>query len=198
MRVPLVRRRKLLGLGPWLLGFLLSFWLAGGAAAQGIELSQLEAARRDGALTLEFAVRITLPRAVEEALHRGVPAYFTAEAELKRNRWYWRDESVSKVSRNWRVAYQPLTGNWRVGLGALNQTYPTLPDAVAAVSRSAGWKIADLSQIDPGSRYYVEFNFRLDTSQLPGPMQIGLGGPGEWAIGAERVLRLEREAPAGK
>ncbi len=190
MQVPLVRRRKLLGLGlGWLCGLLL---LAGTAQGQGIELSQLEASRRDGALTLEFAVRITLPRAVEEALHRGVPAYFVAEAELKRNRWYWRDESVSRVVRNWRVAYQPLTGNWRVGLGALNQTYASLPDAVAAVSRSAGWKIADLSQIDAGSRYYVEFNFRLDTSQLPGPMQIGIGAPAEWAIGAERVLRLEK------
>ncbi len=191
MQVPLVRRRKLLGLGLWLLCCV----FAAPVQAQGIELSQLEATRRDGALTLEFAVRITLPRAVEEALHRGVPAYFVAEAELKRNRWYWRDELVSRVVRNWRIAYQPLTGNWRVGLGALNQTYASLPEAVAAVSRSAGWKIADLSQIDAGSRYYVEFNFRLDTSQLPGPMQIGLGPPAEWAIGAERVLRLEREAP---
>jgi Domain of unknown function (DUF4390) len=194
MQAPLVRRRKLLGL---VLG-LLCCLSASLAQAQGIELAQLEAARNEGALTLEFAVRITLPKAVEEALHRGVPAYFVAEAQLKRNRWYWRDEVVSRVARNWRIAYQPLTSNWRVGLGALNQSYPTLPDAVAAVSRSAGWKIADLAQIDAGSRYYVEFNFRLDTSQLPGPMQIGLGGPGDWAIGAERVLRLEPEAGAAK
>ncbi len=166
--------------------------LALGAQAQGIELAQLQTARRDGELTLEFAARITLPKAVEEAMHRGVPVYFVAEATLRRYRWYWRDERVARVSRSWRVAFQPLTSSWRVGLGALNQSYPTLPDAIAAVSRSAGWKIADLSQIDPGSRYYVEFNFRLDTSQLPGPMQIGLGGPGEWAIGAERVLRLEK------
>jgi hypothetical protein len=103
---------------------------------------------------------------------------------------------VARVARTWRIAYQPLTSSWRVGLGGLYQTYPTLPDAIAAVSRSPGWKIADLAQLDPDSRYELEFGFKLDTTQLPGPMQIGLGGQGEWAIGAERVLRIEREPPA--
>jgi len=189
MQVPLVRRRMLQGLVLLLLWAGLLF--SGAARAQGIELSQLETARRDGALTLEFAARITLPRAVEEALHGGVPVYFVAEAELKRSRWYWRDERVAHVVRTWRVAYQPLTATWRVGLGGLNQTYQTLAEAIAAVSRSAGWKIIDLSQLDPGSRYYLEFGYRLDTSQLPMPMQFGLGGPSEWSIGAERVLKLD-------
>ena len=190
MPSPLVRRRLLQGLG------LLLLWVGLGPAAalaQGIELAQLQMARRDGALTLEFAARITLPKAVEEALHGGVPVYFVAEADLKRSRWYWRDERVARVVRSWRVAYQPLTATWRVGLGGLNQSYPTLPDAIAAVSRSAGWKIADIAQLDPDARYYLEFNFRLDTSQLPMPMQFGLGGPSDWSIGAERVLRLEKE-----
>ncbi len=193
MHEPRVRRRLLQGLAGLLL--LAAGWLA---QAQGIELAQLQTARRDGELTLEFAARITLPKAVEEALHRGVPVYFVAEAELRRRRWYWRDERVARVSRTWRIAYQPLTSTWRVGLGGLNQSMPTLPDAIAAVSRAAGWKIADLSQIDPDSRYELEFDFRLDTSQLPGPMQIGLGGQGEWSIGVERVLRLEREPPAAR
>lgn len=178
------------------LGLLLLWgWLlAGTVRAQGIELTQLQAGRSEGALTLEFAARIVLPRAVEEALHGGVPVYFVAQAELKRSRWYWRDERVARVTRTWRVAYQPLTANWRVGLGGLNQVYPTLPDAMAAVSRIAGWKVADMTQMDADSHYYLEFSYRLDTSQLPMPMQFGLGAPvgsGEWSIGAERTLRVE-------
>ena len=186
----LVRRRLLQGLG---LLLLLGAFLCGSAQAQAIELSTLQTSRREAALTLEFAVRIALPKTVEDALHRGVPVYFVAEAELKRNRWYWRDERVARVQRVWRVAYQPLTGFWRVGLGGLNQTYPTLPDAMAAVTRSAGWKVADAAQLDPDSRYYLEFSYRLDNSQLPSPMQIGLGGQAEWTIGVERTLRVERE-----
>jgi hypothetical protein len=86
---------------------------------------------------------------VEEALQRGVPVYFVAEASVLRSRWYWRDERVARVQRTWRLAFQPLTGTWRVGLGGLSQTYATLDEALAAVARIAGWKLAELSQLDP-------------------------------------------------
>lgn len=190
MRLPPVRRRLLQGLGLWLvLGWMA---LAGVAAnAQGVELIQLQSGRNEGALTLEFAARVTLPKAVEDAMMRGVPVYFVAQATLRRDRWYWRDERIARVSRNWRVVYQALTSSWRVGLGGLNQTYPTLAEAMAAVTRSAGWRIADLSQLESGKDYYIEFSWRLDTSQLPSPMQIGLGGQADWAIGAERELPVE-------
>ena len=190
MRFPPVRRHVLQGLG---LLLMLGWLWACPAAAQPIELAQLQTSRREGALTLEFATRITLPKAVEEALQHGVPVYFVAEAQLKRLRWYWRDERVARVSRQWRIAYQPLTSTWRVGLGGLNQSHATLDDALASVTRSAGWKIADLAQLDPDSRYYLEFSYRLDTSQLPSPMQIGLGGQGDWTIGVERTLRVGAE-----
>ncbi len=159
--------------------------------SQPVELATLHLERADGALNLEFAVRINLPRAVDEALRRGVPLYFVAEAQLYRNRWYWRDERVSRISRSWRVAYQPLTNTWRVGLGGFNQTHATLAESLAAVSRSSGWKIAELSQLESDKSYYVDFRFRLDTSQLPGPMQFGLGGQSEWAVEASRVLKVE-------
>jgi hypothetical protein len=148
-------------------------------------------ARSEGALNLEFSARVNLPKAVEDALLRGVPIYFVAEAQLFRNRWYWRDDRVARVSRSWRVAFQPLTGAWKLSLGGLNQTYASLAETLAAASRSASWRLVELSQIDPDNRYYVEFSYRLDTSQLPGPMQFGLGAGGEWAIGVNRVLKVD-------
>ena len=176
---------------------LLAWWavMAAPALAQGVELATLATSRSEGALSLEFVARVTLPKAVEDALQRGVPIYFVAEARLLRNRWYWRDERISRVSRQWRIAYQPLTGAWRVGLGGLNQTYASLAEALAIASRSAGWKLADLTALDPDNSYYVEFSYRLDTSQLPGPMQFGLGGQGDWAVGTSRTLRVDLSGP---
>lgn len=182
------RRRGLLFGGPALLmGPALSL----PAAAQGVELATLATSVNDGEVQLEFAVRLDLPRGVEDALQRGVPVYFVAEAQLMRNRWYWLDERVARVSRQWRIAYQPLTGAWRVGFAGFNQSLPSLAEALAAVSRGAGWKLAEAAQLEPRSSYRVEFSYRLDTTQLPGPLQFGLGGPGEWALGVERSLRLE-------
>jgi len=191
MHLSLVRHRFLQGLQ--LLLVLACVW-SGTAHGQGVELAALQTSQSDGALNLEFAARVTLPGAVEEALQRGVPLYFVAEARLLRSRWYWRDERVARVSRTWRIVYQPLTGTWRVGLGGLHQTHATLAEALSAASSSAGWKLADLSRIERDSSYTIEFSYRLDTTQLPGPMQFGLGGlggTGEWAVGVERVLRFE-------
>ena len=191
---PPVRRRIPPGLAARLL---LACWLwvlALAAAAQGVELASLSARRADGALELEFSARVTLPKAVEDALWRGVPLYFVAEATLLRSRWYWRDERVARVTRSWRVAYQPLTRTWRVGLGGLNQSFGSLGDTLAAASSSSGWRLADLATLGTDKGWYVEFDYRLDTSQLPGPMQFGLGGlgqSGEWTVRVERVLRLD-------
>lgn len=160
-------------------------------ARAAVELMSLRVQRAEGALALEFATRVNLPRAVEDALQRGVPIYFVAQATLLRTRWYWRDERVARVGRTWRLAYQPLTGNWRVGLGGLNQTHATLAEAMTVVTRIANWRLAELSQLDPDSRYTVDFSWRLDTSQLPSPMLIDLVGGSEFSLGVERSLRVE-------
>jgi Domain of unknown function (DUF4390) len=171
-------------------GCVATLWLCF-AQAQGVELDTLRLQRSDTALTLDFAARVTLTRAVEDALQRGVPVYFVAQAEVFRPRWYWRDQSVSRVARSWRLVYQPLTSNWRVSLGGLNQSYTSLPEALTAISRVSGWKLAELAQLDGDKSAYVEFSYRLDHAQLPSPMQIGMGGPAGWTLGVERVLRLE-------
>jgi hypothetical protein len=161
------------------------------AQAQGVELLTLQATRAEGAVNLEFSARVALPRAVDDALQKGVPLYFVAEATLLRNRWYWRDERVARLSRSWRLAFQPLTGAWRVSLGGLHQTYASLDEALGAVSRSGGWKLIDADRLERDGSYYVEFSYRLDSSQLPGPMQFGLGGGGDWAVGVSRTLRID-------
>ena len=192
MHLPPARRHFMQGLLQ-VLAMLLAFSF-GLARSQGVELGTLQVQRVEGTLNLEFNARVTLTRAVEEALQRGVPIYFVAEAQLLRNRWYWRDERVTRLSRQWRVAYQPLTSTWRVSLGGLYQTFPSLGEALATASRTSAWKLADVAQLDPDKSYYLEFSYKLDTSQLPGPMQFGLGGQGEWAVGASRTLKVDLSA----
>jgi hypothetical protein len=172
----------------WLLA-LLGALLPAGARADQPEFSEFEIAHNEEGVTLNFALRFDLPRGVEDALSKGVPLYFVAEAEVFRDRWYWRDKRVNKVSRVWRVAFQPLTRKYRVTFGGLNQNFDALGDALATVRRVSGWKIAEAGQIDDG-RHYVEFSYRLDTTLLPRPMQIGIGGQPEWTLLVEKVQRF--------
>ena len=176
-------------------GCVAAAWLCmvmlGAALAQGVELPTLKTNRQDGVLTLDFTAQVSLTRAVEDALQRGVPVYFVAQAEVFRPRWYWRDQSVARVARSWRLVYQPLTSTWRVSLGGLNQSYASLPEALVAISRVSGWKLMELAQLEGDKSAYLEFSYRLDHAQLPSPMQIGLGGPAGWTLGVERSLRLD-------
>jgi hypothetical protein len=158
-----------------------------------VELTHLALQKLDPGLTLDFNVRVTLPRVVEDALQRGVPLYFETEAAVYRPRWYWRDERVARQSRQWRLSYQPLTENYRVSLGALHTSYPTLAEALGSMTRIARWRIADANDIDPEARHTIDFRFRLDMSQLPRPFQIGAVGQAEWVILAVRNQRIVLE-----
>jgi hypothetical protein len=180
------------GWGAWLAAFFalwLVLWAPLPARAEQPEFTEFEITRNDEGVILNFALRFELPRGVEDALTKGVPLYFVAEAEVFGDRWYWRDRKINKASRVWRVAFQPLTRKYRVSFGGLNQSFDSLNDALASVRRVSGWKIAEPAQIDDG-RHYVEFTYRLDTTLLPRPMQIGIGGQPEWTLLVEKSQRF--------
>lgn len=178
--------------------------LCGSLARAGAELEQLRVERVDSSLLLHASLKLELSGAVEEALLKGVPVHFVAEAELMRDRWYWYDRKLTQVSRYYRLAYQPLTLQWRVqvsaepiGTGAsgsrIAQSFDTLSSALEAIRRQSGWKLAEASELDPDSRQYVLYRFRLDMSQLPRPFQIAADSQSDWAVGLSRQLRLSSD-----
>ncbi|CAN5648275.1 hypothetical protein BH09PSE5_BH09PSE5_47530 [soil metagenome] len=161
------------------------------AQAAPVELSSLVALRSEDGLQVNFAAQFELSKPVEEALLKGVPLYFVASVDVYARRWYWRDRRVAQAERIWRLAFQPLTRKYRVTFGSLNQSHDTLNDALGALRRAADWRIAEPGQLEDGASYYLEFDYRLDTTQLPRPMQIGVGGEADWQLSAKRTLRLD-------
>ena len=176
------------------LTLMMSLLFGHAAHAQGIELISLATERSEDALTLSFSTAYELPKPVEDALHKGVPIYFTAEVTVFRKRWYWRDERIARHSRSWRLAWQPLTRQYRVSTGGLNQTYATLHDALSSMRGAQGWRIADMSQLDDDAKHYLEFSYKLDTGQLPRPMQIGLSVPEGWIMTVSRSMTIDLPA----
>ncbi len=167
--------------------------------AQNAQLSQLRVEQTPDGMYLSATMDFELPMAVEEALLKGVAMTFVAEAQVFRDRWYWYDKSIVQTKRSARLAFQPLTRRWRVNVTAdsaqandgvgLSQNFDSLTDALNSVRRVARWKIAEPDVIDTGARHNVEFRFRLDPSQLPRPMQIGITGNADWDISVQRNVR---------
>jgi len=186
--------RRGLGVGGWLarLACLLASFalLLLPVRAADPELSGFEVVASDEGVQLSYIVNFDLPRSVDDALNKAVPLFFVAEAEVFRSRWYWRDQRVAHAVRVWKIVYQPLTSTYRVTFGGLSQNYLSRDEAFAAISRGSRWKVAESGQIDDGSHHYLEFNYRLDTSLLPRPMQIGIGGQADWSLSVQRSQKI--------
>jgi hypothetical protein len=169
------------------------------AEGQQADITQFQLERSDEGLLLSAAVHFELPSIIEDALLKGIPMFFVAEAVLYRDRWYWYDRELSRIQRHMRLSYQPLTRRWRLTISptvignsgvALSQSFESREEALAAVQRVSRWKIAEAGELNPNERYNVDFRFRLDVSQLPRPFQIGAVGQADWNISVFRNQRV--------
>ena len=201
-------QRRYAFLAAWVYGLLILFSPTSHAA----ELAQINIERAEDGVYMSAIVRFDLPAPVEDALAKGIPLFFVAEAEIYQNRWYWYDKRVASAARTIRLAFQPLTRRWRVNIvsglinssaglrATLNQNYDSLPEAMSAVQRLSRWRIADNAEIEADAPYRVDFSFNLDLSQLPRPFQIGVVGQKDWVVSVQYSDRLQLGAykPADK
>ena len=169
-----------------------------------VDLIELRVERGDDGLYLSARLDFQLPTAIEDALLKGIPVRFVADADVFRERWYWYDSEIASAQRFMRVAYLPLTRRWRLntssepitnaGLGVgLTQHYDSLADVMASVQRISRWRIATMAELEPGGRQTLRFRFRLDMSQLPRAFQIGAIGESDWVLSIERRIDLTHE-----
>ena len=159
-------------------------------------LPSFELTYTDEGVHLDFVTHFGLSPAIEEALQKGVALNFVVEAQVFRERWYWRDLRVARATRMWRLSYQPLTRQYRVSLGGLQQVFDALPDALAAMQHVSRWKVAEAADVAPEGKYLLKFTYQLDTSLLPRPMQIGVGGQSDWLLLIQRTQRLPARTSA--
>jgi len=182
--------RLLLG---WLTTAVLGLGTALAQASADTERPLLRLERIDDAIWLSTQLQFDLSPAVVDALHKGIPIFFVAEADVLRERWYWTNKRIVTAKRQFRLAYQPLTNRWRLNMTSgefveqalgltLNQSFESWKEALATVRRITRWKIADTPELKANASYLVAFRFRLDLTQLPRPLQIGTLGQSDWSV----------------
>ncbi|MEY2621825.1 MAG: hypothetical protein RIT26_1645 [Pseudomonadota bacterium] len=184
----------------WLRGW---SWLVLAGLVYGLALSGARAQARLEGLSIQTTEQTVLlsaqlffelPTPVEDALQRGVPLFFSAEAGVYLDRWYWTDKLLARGQRFWRLSYQPLTRRYRLqssqqpidnsGLGVgLAQTYDALPEALSALQRISTWALPT-GALDDAARHRVEFRFRLEPSALLRPWLVG-SNDGEWGLSVQ-------------
>lgn len=186
----------------WLRHVLIVWLLVLGVSAHAaVALDQLTVERQEHELQIQAHLTLDLPAAVEEALRKGVAVHFVAQARLERSRWYWTNQTLAEIHRYYRLAYQPLTRQWRLqvssqtmpgsgqGIG-LAQSFASLPEALGVIGRQSGWTLLEGVTLDASGDYQLAYDFRLDVSQLPRPFQFAVGNQSDWNMQVTRVQPL--------
>ena len=158
-------------------------WGAGAAQGEGIGVRKAALTASDEGYLLEAEFDIRLTPALDDALHKGVPLYFTLEFELIRARWYWTNEKVASLQQQQRLAYNTLTRQYRVGVGALYQNFSSLKEALDYMSRVRRQQDIDPGALRKDTAYAAVLRLRLDTTQLPKLFQLHTGR--DWNINSD-------------
>ena len=152
------------------------------ARADGIEVRKAALILAENGYVLEADFEVTLTHTLEEALNKGVPLHFILEFELTRPRWYWFNERLANARQQYRLSYNALTRQYRVGLRTLYQNFASLSEALEFMSRVRVRDIAETGAFSTGSSYRAALRLRLDASQLPRAFQVSAVGSREWSI----------------
>ena len=155
------------------------------ARADGIEVKHAALVAAEDGHFLEAEFEITLTHILEDALNKGVPLYFALEFVMTRPRWYWFNEKIANARQTYRLSYNALTRQYRVGVSNLYQNFATLPEALAFLSRVRMRDIAEPGAFVKGTSYVAEVRLRLDTSQLPRPFQVSAVGSRDWSVSSD-------------
>src|SRR5687768_657322 len=138
--------------GPLLVGLL----AAAPARSQGIEVQRAALSLSEEGYVLEADFEIALTHPLEDALNKGVPLYFALEFELIRPRWYWFNEKVANIRQQYRLSYNALARQYRVGVGKLYQNFSSLPEALAFLSRVRLRDAVETGALARGSTYMAD------------------------------------------
>ena len=155
------------------------------AHAEGIEVRNAALVAGEEGYFLEADFEIALNPTLEEALNKGVPLYFLLEFEVIRPRWYWLNEKVLNNQQQYRLAYNALTRQYRLGLGSLFQNFGSLSETLDFLSRVRRRQVLEPGTLSKGTTYVAGVRMRLDVSQLPKPFQLNALASRDWNFGSE-------------
>jgi len=160
---------------------------ASGAHAQGIDVKRPVVTIAEDHFILQAQFDIVLTPTLEEVLNKGVPLYFALEFELIRPRWYWFNDRAVAFTQEYRLSYNALTRQYRLGVGNLHQNFATLNEALEVMSRVRRRQDFEPGALRRDTTYTAAMRFRLDTAQLPKPFQLNAIIGREWQVNSDWI-----------
>ena len=192
-------------MSPWrtlraIIAALLVGWLAlqsAAAHAAGAEVGTPTLMQSEDGVVLTGHFTLALSPSLTDAVNHGIPLVFQMEAEIKRSRWYWINETFYKARIDRRLTYNALVRNYRVSEDQSGRNFMNLADALDYIARPGLWRLP-AGQARAGETIDVAIRFRLDPAFLPKPFQVVSFGDRDWRLDSDwRQFQLTVPAVAG-
>ncbi len=150
--------------------------------ADGITLRTVELEPSEDSYALDASFDLELTPTLQDAVSHGVVLDFVLEFDLWRPRAWWFDEGLTSLREHRRLSYVPITRMYRLNIGNGYETFPDLREALRALTHVHVMPSGEHITLHKAQRYEASISLRLDTSQLPKPLQIETLSSREWQL----------------
>jgi hypothetical protein len=166
---------------------LLMFGCAQALAADGVEIAHAHIESTEEGYRLAANYAFDLNHDLEDAIQHGVQLYFTTEIEMTLPRWWWTDDKAVSSRQTMRISYNVLTRQYHVSVvGSVQQSFPTLEDALFTIRRPSRWLIAPKGALKPGETYNVTMRMFMDRQFLLKPLQVNAFNNAGWQLSSNK------------
>ena len=83
-----------------------------------------------------------------------------------------------------------LTRQYHVSGGGLQQSFPTLDDALFLIRRPSRWLVAPRGALKVGQTYNVTLRMGMDRDYLPKPIQVNAFNNSDWRLASNKKTFL--------
>jgi hypothetical protein len=136
----------------------------------------------EGVYQLNATIEFDLPPGAREAVREGVPLTLHLEIVVRRQRFYWFDETVATLEQDYELVFHALTERYLVrNLNSGEQaSYPTLDNAFDAMRVISNLPILDEALIVPDRRHEISVRATLDVRTMPDTLRFILFWADDW------------------
>lgn len=131
---------------------------------------------------LHARIEYPMSPAIAHALSDGVALQFEIEARITRDRRFWFDPIVADATLRRVLAFHSISDRYVVReIGTrTQQSFATLREALASLSKVNGWPILVASQLVKGQHYHISVRAGIRRGSLPASLRVLLFWTRDW------------------
>ncbi|MCV6637371.1 DUF4390 domain-containing protein [Candidatus Albibeggiatoa sp. nov. NOAA] len=150
-------------------------------------IQHAETRLEDGVYLLDASLDYGLTDAVVEALQNGVTLTLLLSIDIKRERWYLWDESVTELKQQYQLKYFALSKKYVLNLTntGIQEIHTSLDSVLMSLNYLEDFPLLDAALVSSDSDYIVYLKIQLDIEALPAPLRPVAYFSSDWRLASD-------------